>query len=228
MDDVVCRGACVLDKGALMWPPPPPPTPPPTPSKPKQEIKEVRRKARGARREARGARREAPGARRQAPALPSAGQGCGGQLPCSGCGCGAKATQLHLAAMPSCRHAAMPQHPALSSRFLHGPQPRISWPTLQRGASCDLRRRRTRTTHSPPRACHPRHPQPPPCARARSDGDMWVNRWWWTTARSQCHVPHPSPWGRHRSTAWAWRRRTLPRTPCSPPSRSPASPATTL
>lgn len=41
MEDVVCRGACVLDKGALMWPPPPPPTPPPTPSKPKQEIKEV-------------------------------------------------------------------------------------------------------------------------------------------------------------------------------------------
>jgi len=54
MDDVVCRGACVLDKGALMWPPPPPPTPPPTPSKPKQEIKEVRHEARGARHEARG------------------------------------------------------------------------------------------------------------------------------------------------------------------------------
>jgi NAD(P) transhydrogenase len=41
MDDVVCRGACVLNEGALMWPPPPPPTPPPTPSKPKAEIKEV-------------------------------------------------------------------------------------------------------------------------------------------------------------------------------------------
>jgi len=39
MEDVVCRGACVLNTGALMWPPPPPPTPPPTPSKPKGEIK---------------------------------------------------------------------------------------------------------------------------------------------------------------------------------------------
>jgi NAD(P) transhydrogenase len=38
---VVCRGACVLNNGALMWPPPAPPTPPPTPSKPKAEIKAV-------------------------------------------------------------------------------------------------------------------------------------------------------------------------------------------
>ena len=41
MEDVVCRGACVLNQGALMWPPPPPPTPPPTPSKPKAEVKVV-------------------------------------------------------------------------------------------------------------------------------------------------------------------------------------------
>ena len=41
MEDVVCRGACVLKEGALMWPPPAPPTPPPTPAKAKPEIKAV-------------------------------------------------------------------------------------------------------------------------------------------------------------------------------------------
>ncbi|EKX53833.1 hypothetical protein GUITHDRAFT_156975 [Guillardia theta CCMP2712] len=33
MEDVVCRGSCILKQGELMWPAPPPPTPPPTPQK---------------------------------------------------------------------------------------------------------------------------------------------------------------------------------------------------